>query len=69
MSLCDVFGGVLPLFNIREQGRKPSGLIWAVSLFGKNYRNYAPANGSNEQAAKDDDTRKRCRSHSERFST
>jgi len=68
-TLCGVFGGMLPLFSIREQGRKPSGLIWANSLFGENYRNYTPANGNNEQAAVDDDARKRCRSHSERFST
>lgn len=68
MSLCSVSGGILPLFSIREQGRKPSGIIWADSLFGKNDGSYTPAN-NNEQPAVDDDARKRCRSHSERFHT
>jgi hypothetical protein len=67
VTLCGVFGGILPLFSIREQGRKPSGLIWASSLFGKDYGSYTPANNNDEPAV--DDARKRCRSHSERFYT
>ena len=66
MTLCGISGGTLPL-GIREQGRKPSGLIWASSLFGKDYGSYTPANNNDEPAV--DDARKRCRSHSERFYT
>lgn len=69
MNLCGVFGGMLPLFGTREQGGKPSGIIWADSLFGKNYGSYVPANNNNEAAAVDDDPWKRCRSHSDRFHT
>jgi|GEM_PF-6102537 len=69
MNLCGVFGGILlPLFDTREQGRKPSGINWADALFGKNYGSYVPAN-NNEAAAVDDDPRKRCRSHSDRYHT
>jgi hypothetical protein len=67
MTLCGISGGTLPL-GIREQGRKPSGIIWADSLFGTNYGSDTPAN-NNEQPAVDDDARRRCRSHSERFHT
>ena len=61
--------GITMLFGIREQGRKPSGIIWADSLFGLGNSKYAPVNNSNEEAANDDDPRIRCRSHSERFHT
>jgi len=69
MNLCNVvLSGTSMLFGIREQGRKPSGIIWTDSLFGLDNSNYAPVNENNDEAA-DDNTRKRCRSHSERFYT
>jgi len=67
MGLCRQLIRMTNLFGIQEQGRKPSGIIWVVSLFGLGNSNYAPANNSNEVAANDDGTQRRCRSHSERF--
>lgn len=68
---CNASGGILSHFILREQGRKPSGIIWVDSLFGmgngKENRSYAPANNNDVDSA--DETRKRCRSHSERFHT
>lgn len=68
VSRCDEQSGMIVPFGIREQGRKPSGIIWTDSLFGLGNSNYAPVRNSNDEAA-DDDTRRRCRSHSERFPT
>lgn len=63
---CQAIRGMLTLFSISEQGRKPSGIIWTDSLFGLDNGRYAPANNV---PADDDNARKRCRSHSERFHT
>lgn len=69
LRLRSLLSGMPTLFGIQEQGRKPSGIIWTDSLFGMGNSDYAPVNNSNEEAANDDSTRRRCRSHSERFHT
>lgn len=64
--------GIDRRFTVREQGRKPSGIIWSDSLFGMgngNNGSYAPAIENNDDAQADDETLKRCRSHCERFNT
>ncbi len=73
-ALCNALSsGISGHFIAREQGRKPSGIIWSDSLFSVGKRNngsYAPANTNNDDAeSADDEMRKRCRSHCDRLST
>ena len=65
-----ILNGVLPVFDIAKQGRKPSGIVWSDLLFGTgNGRDsYLPASNNNDEPA-DANARNRCRSHSERFNT